>query len=168
MVLSPSLTCARAAEMWNVRASSFFIRGFTNWGLSPTWSLSTAHPSYKGISTFCTKYWVWFQKSFSRTSLFIYVFLSLLRLRTRHQIFHLQILETPLGRAAMILIKSVRLFHRTSTLHSTGKKKGTIKLPKIRSRHGTQEETEWQFASKNLKILAPNPSLVPVLYLPHF
>ncbi len=37
----------------------------------------------------------------------------------------------------MILSKSVRIFHRTSTLHTLGgKKRGANKLRKIRSGHG--------------------------------
>lgn len=113
--------------------SSFFIRGFTNWVVSNLVFV-------QGISTFCTKVLNVIPKnrSLGRHCLFMFlIFLVAFTYETSN--FSVAILETPLGRATMILIELVRFFHWTSTLHTLrGKKKGVRanKLQKIRSGGG--------------------------------
>ncbi len=105
--------------MWpSVSVSSSFEDLQT--GLSPTWSSYRGFPPCAQSTEYDSK------KSFSlgRHCLFLF-FIIVVAFTYETSNFSVAILETPLGRATMILIESVRLFHWTSTLHTLrGKKKG--------------------------------------------
>jgi len=149
-----TLACARAGA--SVRGVFFFLHSKDlQTGLSPNLVFVDCTPFFLPEGDFHLPHKVLStipKNNFSRMSLFIHVFFYHCCVYVRDiKKFHL---ETPLGRATMILIKSVRLFHWTSTLHTLGggEKKGggwANKLRKIRSghlySHTHQKKVHWRW-----------------------